>query len=305
MKRYILKRLLHFLLVLFSIAALTFFLMHLVPGGPWDREKPLPPDAREVLERKYGLDRPLLAQFGEFLSEIARGDLGFSYVFEGRSVGEILREGLPATLTLGVGAFILSLIFGFFLGIAGALFRGPPDLLSLLLSAFLASTPNLILGILLILVFGIWLEALPICGWGTPYHSILPILALAAFPAGLTARVVRASLLEAMSENFVLAAFARGVSPGEVFLHHILRHALVPVLTVLGPEFAFLICGSFVIETLFSIPGAGRLFVEGVLLRDYGLIMGMTLFYAIVFSTLNFIVDLLCAALDPRIRYES
>jgi len=305
MTKYVIRRMLWLVVVLFAVSFITFTLMHLVPGGPWDKEKTLPPQVVEALNRKYGLDKPVYVQFGNFLLGVVQGDLGVSYSYQDRPVTDILLQGLPKTVTLGVIAFLLALLIGIPLGMAAALRQNSIiDYSSVLFSTIFASIPGFVFGILLILVFSVFLHWLPTGGWGSPAQLIMPSIALAALPAAYTARITRASTLEVSRQDYVRTARAKGLLERVVLTRHILRNALIPVVTIAGPELAFLISGSFIIENLFNIPGIGRLFVQGVFARDYPLIMGSILFYAFAVAVINLLVDLLYAAIDPRIRYD-
>jgi oligopeptide transport system permease protein len=279
--------------------------MHLVPGGPWDQEKQLPPQTIENLNRKYGLDKPFLIQYWEFISGVFRGNLGISYIYQDRDVTDILLEGLPKTAVLGFIAFSLAIIIGIPSGMLAALKQNSvADYSSVLFSTIFSSIPNFVLGILLMIIFAVLLHWLPTGGWGEIANVILPSFALATLPAAYIARITRASMLEVIRQDYVRTARAKGLTERIVLSRHILRNALIPVLTIAGPELAMLISGSFIIENLFSIPGIGRFFVQGISSRDYGLIMGVVLFYAFAVSLMNLLVDILYAVVDPRIRYE-
>ena len=305
MSKYIARRVLWLVAVLLVVTFITFTLMHMVPGGPWDREKALDPQVVEALNRKYGLDKPFYEQYGNFLWDLLHGDLGVSYSYQDRKITTILGQGLPKTMTLGVIAFGLALLIGIPLGMLAALRQNSIiDYSSVLFSTIFASIPGFVLGILLIIVFSVALHWLPTGGWGSPLQAIMPAFALAALPAAYTARITRAAILEAARQDFVRTARAKGLLERIVLSRHILRNALIPVVTVAGPELAFLISGSFIIENLFSISGIGRLFVQGVFARDYPLIMGSILFYAFAVAIINLLVDILYAAIDPRIRYD-
>jgi oligopeptide transport system permease protein len=305
MAKYIARRILWLIAVLLVISFITFALMHLVPGGPWDREKQLAPQVIENLNKKYGLDKPFFVQYGNFLLNLLHGDLGISYMYQDRSVTQIIWSGLPKTATLGIIAFLLSVFIGIPLGMLAALRQNSSmDYVSVLFSTIFASIPAFVLGILLMIVFSVILHWLPTGGWGGIGNIVMPSLALAALPAAYFARITRASMLEVVRQDYVRTAKSKGIGEGLILVRHILRNALIPVLTIAGPELAALITGSFIIENLFSIPGVGRLFVQGVFQRDYGLIMGSILFYAIVIAAVNLIVDILYAAVDPRIRYD-
>jgi oligopeptide transport system permease protein len=290
---------------LFFVAFITFSLMHLVPGGPWDREKTLAPQVVEALNAKYGLDKPFFVQFGNFIVNAVQGDLGVTYTYQDRGVTDVLKQGLPITATLGAIAFMVALIIGIPMGVAAALKQNSAiDYGAVVFSTVFASIPGFVLGIFMMILFAVWLHWLPTSGWGTWQQIIMPAFALAALPAAYTARITRASMLEVIRQDYVRTARAKGLGERAVLTRHIGRNALIPVVTVAGPEFAGLIAGSFIIETVFSIPGIGRLFVQGVFQRDYGLIMGTVLFYAFAVALINLVVDILYGAIDPRIRYD-
>jgi oligopeptide transport system permease protein len=292
--KYTIRRCFWIIIVLLAVAFITFSLMHLVPGGPWDRDKTLPPQVVENLNIKYGLDKPFFVQFGNFLWGVLHGDLGLSYTYQDRSVTSILLQGLPKTATLGITAFLLAIILGIPLGMAAALKQNSViDYISVFFSTLFASIPGFVLGIFLIILFSVTWHLLPTGGWGSPKQIILPAFALAALPAAYIARITRASILDVSRQDYIRTARAKGLRERVVMLRHIA-----------GPELAFLIAGSFIIENLFSIPGIGRLFVQGVFQRDYGLIMGAILFYALAVAVVNLVVDLLYGIVDPRIRYE-
>jgi oligopeptide transport system permease protein len=303
--KYSLNRLFWIILVLIAVAFITFSLMHLVPGGPWDREKELAPQVIENLNKKYGLDKPYFVQFGSYMWNVLHGDLGVSYSYQDRGVTEILMDGLPKTATLGGVAFLIAILIGVPLGMAAALKQNSIiDYVAVFLSTLFASIPGFVLGIFLVLIFSVSLHLLPTGGWGTIDHVIMPAFALAALPAAYIARVTRASMLDVLRQDYIRTARAKGLAEYTVLVRHTFRNALIPVMTVIGPELAFLITGSVVIESVFSIPGTGRLFVQGISQRDYGLIMGTTLFYAFVIAVANYVVDILYGVVDPRIRYD-
>jgi oligopeptide transport system permease protein len=305
MLRFVIRRVLWLLLVLFIVLAITFTLMHLVPGGPWDREKPLAPKVVEALNARYGLDKPLWEQFVNYLGGVLQGDLGISYSRSDRTVTSILMEGLPKTATLGVLAFLLAQALGIPFGMAAALKQNSIiDYISVIFATIFASIPGFVLGILLMITFSVSLHWLPTSGWGTVQQLVMPVLCLAALPAAQSARITRASTLDVMRQDYVRTARSKGLMENVVRIRHIFRNSLIPVVTVAGPELANLITGSFIIENLFAIPGIGRLFVQGIQARDYSLIMGSILFYAITIALLNLVVDILYAAIDPRIRYD-
>lgn len=279
--------------------------MHLVPGGPWDREKPLAPKVVEALNARYGLDKPLWEQFFSYIGGVLHGDLGISYSRSDRTVTSILMQGLPKTATLGLLAFILAQSIGIPFGVAAALKQNSAiDYISVLFATVFASIPGFVLGILLMILFSVTLHWLPTSGWGSVQQLIMPVVCLAALPAAQSARITRASTLDVMRQDYIRTARSKGLKENVVRIRHILRNSLIPVVTVAGPELANLVTGSFIIENLFVIPGIGRMFVQGINARDYSLIMGSILFYALTIAILNLAVDILYAAIDPRIRYD-
>jgi len=305
MFRYIVKRFLWLLLVLAVVLLITFILMHLVPGGPWDREKALAPKVVAALNKRYGLDKPLWEQFAKYMWGILHGDLGVSYSYADRTVTSILLQGLPKTATLGILAFVFAQAIGIPFGMAAALKQNTAvDYASVLFSTIFASIPGFVLGILLMILLSVLLHWLPTSGWGSPQQIIMPVICLAALPAAQSARITRASTLDVMRQDYVRTARSKGLQENVVRVRHIFRNSLIPVVTVAGPELANLVTGSFIIENFFAIPGVGRLFVQGIGARDYSLIMGGVLFYALTIAVLNLAVDLLYAAIDPRIRYD-
>jgi len=305
MTAYIVRRLLVMVPLLWAIATITFFLMHAVPGGPFDNEKPLPPATVANLERKYNLDGSLTEQYWSFLANLARGDLGLSFR-QDRPVTEVIGEGMPESAQLGLCAFAFALAVGLTLGVlSGVKQNGPLDYLAVFVSTAGAAVPNFVLSVFLVLFFGLRLGWFDVIGWelGNPRQMVLPTIALGMFPAAFIARITRASMLEVLRQDYIRTARAKGVQEFSIVIRHAVRNAMVPVLTVLGPILAGLIVGSFVVEQYFAIPGIGRSFVEAVGARDYGIIMGMTLLYAALIAALNLAVDVSYAIVNPRIRY--
>ncbi len=305
MGKYIIRRFLWMVLTLFVIAFVTFCLMHLVPGGPWDKDKTLPPQIIENLNRKYGLDQPFLVQFKNYIFNALHGDLGISYVNQNRSVTAIIMGGFPVSAILGLVAFVLATVIGIPLGIAAALKQNSfIDYFAVIFATIFASIPNFVLGILLVVIFSVTLHWLPTNGLASIKQIIMPAFALAALPAAYMARITRASMLDVTRQDYVRTARAKGLSERMVIIRHILRNAMIPVVTVAGPELAGLVTGSFIIENIFSIPGIGRLFIQSISNRDYGMIMGTVLFYAFAIAFINLAVDILYGIIDPRIRYD-
>ena len=302
---YVLRRLLWMVPVLFFIATITFFLMHQVPGGPFTNEKTRPPAVEEALQRKYGLDKPIWVQYRTYLWNLLHGDLGISTRQSDRPVTKLIAQGMRVTAQLGLLALAVSLGLGVTLGTLAALNRnGPLDYMSVFFATAGASMPNFVLAVFLIIIFAVNLHWFDIIGWGEPRKMVLPVISLSALPAAYLARITRASMLEVMGQDYVRTARSKGLQERVVVLRHIIKNGMIPVLTLLGPISANLITGSFVTESIYSIPGIGRAFVVSVFDRDYGLIMGTTLFYAFVVVIANLTVDIMYAVVDPRIKYS-
>lgn len=301
--KFLLARALTGIFVVFAVATITFFMLRTLPGGPFDTEKKLPPLIKKNIEAKYKLDQPLWAQYLEYMKSLARGDFGPSYKYVDRSVNEIIRETLPISAQLGIISLALAVFLGTAAGIIAASKQGGAfDFASVLVSTALVSVPSFVVGAVLIYIFSIKLRWLPPALWGHPENFVLPALTLAAAPAAYLARLMRASMLDTSRALFVRTARAKGLSRFVIITKHVLRNALIPVVTVLGPITAFLVTGSFVVEYIFAIPGIGRFFVLAVSNRDYPLVMGITIVYTIVLVLANLIVDICYARLDPRIK---
>jgi oligopeptide transport system permease protein len=302
---YLTRRILWIIPVLFTVSVLTFFLMHSVPGGPWDREKRLPAATEKRLNAEYGLDQPLYVQYVRWAAGFVQGDLGPSYRYTDRRVNDIIANGLGTTMQLGVMAFLLAVALGIPLGIIAALGhnRGP-DYLSTSLSIIGIATPSFVLAILLIVVFSVTLGWFPTGGWKGPQYWVLPTVALAGFPIAVIARYTRASMLEVTRKDYIRTAQSKGLQRQDVVTRHMIRNALIPVVTILGPTLAFLVTGSFIIERIFNIPGVGQFYLNSIQTRDYSLLMAMTMLYAFAVAFLNVVVDVLYAYIDPRIRYS-
>ena len=302
---YLARRILWIIPVLFAVSIITFFLMHAVPGGPWDAEKRLPPSVQARLNAQYGLDKPLYEQYIQWAGGFVTGDLGPSYRSRDRRVNDIIADGIGTTFQLGIMAFALSVVVGIPLGIFAALGHNRwPDYVSTSISIIGIATPSFVLAILLIVVFSIGLGWFPTGGWKGPQYWVLPTVALAGFPIAVIARYTRASMLEVTRKDYIRTAQSKGIGGRAVVSRHMIRNALIPVVTILGPTLAFLVTGSFIIETIFSVPGIGRFYVSAISQRDYSLLMAMTILYAFTVAFLNVVVDVLYAYIDPRIRYS-
>jgi len=302
---YIGRRFLWIIPVLFTVSIITFFLMHAVPGGPWDRDKRLPQATQDRLNAKYGLDQPIIVQYITWAGKFVQGDLGPSYRYTDRTVNEIVADGFWTTVQLGIMAFILSVLVGIPLGIFAALGhnRGP-DYVSTSVSIIGIATPSFVLSILLIVFFAVQLGWFPTGGWKGPQYWVLPTIALAGFPIAVIARYTRASMLEVTRKDYIRTAHSKGLRDQAVVSRHMIRNALIPVVTILGPTLAFLVTGSFIIERIFGIPGIGQFYITSISTRDYSLLMAMTMLYAFAVAFLNVVVDVLYAYIDPRIRYS-
>jgi oligopeptide transport system permease protein len=302
---YLTRRLLWIIPVMFTVSIITFVLMHSVPGGPWDREKRLPAAVETRLNAEYGLDQPLYIQYINWATQFIQGDLGPSYRFQDRRVNDLIADGLMTTVQLGLMAFILAVVVGIPLGIFAALGHNrAPDYASTSLSIIGIATPSFVLAILLIVIFSVRLGWFPTGGWKGPEYWVLPTIALAGFPIAVIARYTRASMLEVTRKDYIRTAHSKGLQRQAVVSRHMIRNALIPVITILGPTLAFLVTGSFIIERIFNIPGVGQYYLNAITTRDYSLLMAMTMLYAFAVAFLNVIVDVLYAYIDPRIRYS-
>ena len=305
MIRYIARRFLWIIPVLFVVSLITFSLMHAGPGGPWAREKAVPASMIARLNEKYGLDQPVPVQYITWVGNLLQGNLGPSYKFQDRTVNDIVGGGIWTTVQLGLMAFFLSVAVGIPLGVIAALGHNRwPDYAATGVSVLGIATPSFVLAILLILLFGVTLKLLPTGGWKGPETWILPTIALASFPIAIITRYTRASMLEVTRKDYIRTAQSKGVAERAVVTRHMIRNALIPVVTILGPTLAFLVTGSFIIESIFGIPGIGRYYITSIGQHDYGVLMAMTVLYAFVVAFLNVIVDVLYAFIDPRIRYS-
>ncbi len=306
MTGYIIRRILWIIPLLWAVATVTFFLMHAVPGGPFDREKELPASVLANLEAKYNVDEPLITQYGLFLRDLAQGDLGVSFKTN-RPVADVIREGLQVTAQLGVVAFLYAVVFGMTLGVISALNQNRlPDYFGVFFATVGTALPNFIIATFLVVIFSVQLGWFDVLGWefGNYRKMVLPVLSLGTLSAAYIARITRASMLEVLNQDYIRTARAKGLTENVIVIRHAIKNSMIPILTVMGPIFAFLVTGSFIVERIFAINGVGRHFVQAVFDRDYGLIMGTTLFYAAVVAVANLVVDISYAVVDPRIRYR-
>jgi len=303
MTRTILTRLGLGVVTLWVVITLTFLFLRVVPGGPFDRERKLPPEIEANVKAKFHLDEPLSAQYGRYLLAVARSDLGPSFKYLGRSVNDVLRDTFPVSAHLGLLALAYGTVLGVVAGLAAGMLRGRlPDRLAMLGATMGISLPAFVVGVLLILVFAHALRLLPPALWEGPAYTVLPAITLGLAPAAYIARLTRSGVLDVMSRPYIVAARAKGVGERRLALRHVLRNAILPVVTLFGPLFADLLTGSFVVEYIYSIPGMGRFYITAVLNRDYPLIMGVTIVYAALVILANLAVDLSYRRLDPRVK---
>jgi len=303
---YVVRRVLSAIPTLFIIVTISFFLIRLAPGGPFDLERPLEAKVMENLRRIYQLDKPLYEQYWLYLSALARGDLGPSFYFRDFTIAELFARGLPISMRLGFTALALALVVGATLGTIAAFRQNRAiDYAVIGIATFGITVPTFVVAPVLQIVFGLMLAWLPVGGWndGALRNTVMPILTLALPQVAVIARMTRASMIEVLRSNPIRTLRANGL-PGSIIVRHALRGAALPVVSYLGPAAAALLTGSVVVETIFGIPGVGRYFVEGALNRDYTLVMGTVIMIAVFVLVFNLIVDLLYALIDPRVRYE-
>jgi oligopeptide transport system permease protein len=307
MLQYALRRIAGIVPTLLVIITVSFFVVRLAPGGPFDQEQTLAPQVRANLDRAYGLDRPIAIQYWRYLRGLAHGDFGPSFKQHDFSVTELISQGLPVSGSLGITAILLAILLGIPLGLAAAVWRQTTvdyGISSLVVLGM--ALPGFVTGPVLALLFGVYLQWLPVAGWeeGSPRYYVLPALTLALPVIAYVARLTRASLLDVFRANFIRTARARGLGPWRILWAHALRPTLLPVVSYLGPATAFVVTGSLVVETVFGLPGTGRYLVQGAINRDYTLVMGMVIVYGTLVLLLNLIADLVYGWLDPRVRHE-
>jgi oligopeptide transport system permease protein len=307
MLRYVIRRFFSAIPTLFVIVTISFFLMRVAPGGPFNQEKGLNPVVKANLQRQYNLDEPLWQQYLYYLNDLIHGNLGPSYVLPDFTVAELFRAGLPISIQLGASALLLALIIGGCLGVVAALKQNKSIDYYVIAVATAGSTiPTFVIAPLLQLTFGLFLAWLPVGGWGGGMlrHKIMPIVTLSLPQIAIVARLMRGSMIESLRSHHIRTARALGLSAMSVVVKHALRGAVLPIISYAGPAAAALLTGSVIVETIFSIPGIGRYFVEGALNRDYTLVMGTVVVIALFTILFNLIVDILYAAVDPRVRYD-
>lgn len=305
MLRFVVRRLLQVIPVLFVIITATFFMVRFVPGGPFTAEKAIPPEILKNLEAHYGLDQPLWRQYLTYLGSIARGDLGPSFKYPNRTVNEIIGDKLPVSLELGGLALIVALALGLTLGVLAAVRRNTwLDYLASTTGLLGICVPTFVLGPLLVLFFAIHLGWFNASGWYGPADRVLPALTLGFVYAAYIMRLTRGGMLEVLNQDFIRTARAKGASETRIVFRHALRGGLLPVVAFLGPGIAGILTGSFVIETIFQIPGLGREFVNSAFNRDYTLVLGTVILYATLIVGCNLVVDVVQVWLNPRLKFE-
>lgn len=305
MTSYILRRVLLMAPLILVMVTITFLLMHAIEGGPFDTDKPLPPATRQRLEERYGLDKPLVQQYGLYLFRLVQLDLGISFAND-RPVRDLIGEHILPTVQLGLTAFVFAVVTGIGLGTLSALNQnGLWDYAGVFIATVGAAMPSFILAPLLVIVFVLRLHWFDVLGWefGNYHKMVLPTVAIGVLPMAFLSRITRAALLDVLSQDYIRTARAKGLSESRIVIHHMAKNALIPVLTVAGLMLAHAITGSFIVEQAFAIPGTGREFINSVLVRDYGVMMGLTVTYTVIYALMTLAVDVLYAVVDPRIRY--
>ena len=307
MLRFIAKRVLEAIPTLFILITVSFFLMRFAPGNPFTAEIAMTPEVMANIEAKYGFNKPVHVQYFNYLGSLLQGDLGPSFKYKDFSVNELVAQALPVSVKIGLFAFIVAVTFGVCLGTIAALRQNTWLDYSIMTSAMAGVViPSFVLAPLLVLIFAIWLDWLPAGGWhnGAARYVILPVLGMSLYYIASISRIMRGSMIEVLSSNFIRTAKAKGLSMPYVVVRHALRPAILPVLSYLGPALVGIITGSVVIETIFGLPGIGQLFVNGALNRDYSMVLGLTILVGALTITFNAIVDILYAVVDPKIRYS-
>lgn len=317
MGTYITKRVVYSLLTLLVLVSFTFFLMRLMPGDPFIGQKAIPESVHQALMEKYDLDKPMIVQYGRYLLNVLQGDLGDSLYYKGRPVTGVIAQTFPVSADLGIRSLAVAVAFGLTLGVLAAVKRGKPaDTLVMFVAVFGVSVPGFIVGGLLNYFIGYKFSALmkdwfnltynviPVAGWKTEAHRILPVIALCLGSLAQISRLMRANMIDVMNSDYIKTAKAKGLSYSAVVFKHGIRNGILPIITVLGPMAAVLLTGTFVIEQIFSVPGMGKYFVTSVQTLDYTVISGMTMFYGAFLIILNMVVDIAYGLVDPRIRLE-
>ncbi len=305
MLKYILKRILLAIVTIWAVATLTFFLMNMVPGGPFLSEKAISPQATAALEAKYGLDKPLWQQYLTYMAGASHGDFGDSLKQRGRTVMDIISMKFPVSARVGGVSVLVALLFGVPLGCIAALKRGKflDNLISVISTCGIA-VPSFVICTLLLYFFGVKLQILPTMGLTSWKHYVMPVMALAFYPTAYIMRLMRSSMLDVLGQDYMRTAKAKGLAGGKILFKHALRNAILPVITYVGPLLAYTVTGSFDVEKIFTIPGLGGEFITAINGRDYTLIMGTTIFLATLIIIMNVVVDIVYKIVDPRIKLK-
>ncbi len=307
MARYILGRLLGVVLVMLVVSVVIFLLMHAIPGGPFDEDKaPLPPAAKANILRKYGLDKPLYQQYARYMWSALHGDFGIPFQSPTETVAGLIARTWPVSAKLGLVTLAFAIPLGLLAGIVAATQQNSwLDYLATFVSTLGLTIPNFVIAVWLILILAVRFGLLPTGGWGRWYHYIMPAVALGLAPMALTARYTRTSLLEVKRADYIRTAHAKGLSPARVLWRHSMKNALIPLITILGPQIPNLLTGTIFVESIFRVPGLGKFFVTSIFRRDYPMIMGTLLLVALVWSILYLITDILYTVVDPRVRLDA
>ena len=302
--RYIGKRIILAVVTLWAVITITFFVMHAVPGGPFTREKAISAEAQAALEAKYGLDKPLFEQYTTYLTDAIHGNFGPSLKQRGRMVTDIILDGMKTSAKIGLIALLIATVLGILFGAVAALRRNTlPDKIIMIMTTAFVSMPSFIMGSLLMIIFCVSLKVLPANG-ASEGGLILPIITLSLYPMAYITRLTRSSMLDVLGQDYIRTAKAKGVSERNVIVKHALKNSLIPVITYFGPELAYIVTGSLVVEQIFAVPGIGRYFVNSITGRDYTLIMGTTIVLATLIVIMNLVSDILYKVVDPRINLE-
>lgn len=305
MSNYLIKRVLSAIVTIFVVATVTFFLMNIVPGGPFLAEKSPSPEALAAMEAKYGLDKPVPVQYVNYMTRLAQGDLGYSLKKRGMEVTEIIARGLPVSAKIGGTAVFVALCIGIPVGAIAALNRGSMlDSTILVFATCGISVPSFVVTTVLLITFGVTWPILPTMGFGTPLHYVMPVISLAFYPTAHISRLMRSNMLDVLGQDYMRTARAKGLSQTKMLFKHALRNAVLPVVTYVGPMLAYILTGSFVVEKVLTIPGLGGEFISSITGRDYPLIMGLTIFIATLVIFMNVIVDIIYKLVDPRIKLK-
>lgn len=305
MLRFILRRALETIPVLLIIITGTFFMVRFAPGGPFDSERNVTPEIKRNLEAHYGLDKPLWVQYLHYLRQLSRGDLGPSFKYANRTVNELIADSLPVSMELGLEGMAIALAIGVSAGIGASLRpNSATDYIPMSLAMAGVCVPTFVAGPLLVLIFGLWLKWFNPSGWYEPADRVLPAFTLGIYYAAYLARLTRGGMLDILSQDFIRTARAKGAGETRVILKHALRGGMLPVVSFLGPALAGIISGSFIVETVFQIPGLGRYFITAAFNRDYTMVLGTVIFYAALIIFFNLLVDVLQVWLNPRVKFD-